>query len=108
MPVPFLHLLNSTITYAPLSGRTNDGVPTFGAQVELVAYVDAEQKLVRNFDGEEVVSTHAITTQAEIPAEARVWLPGQATNDDTLARVPIVVIESPHPQGTYSLFETRL
>lgn len=100
------HLLDVTITYALQSGRSGWDA-TIGAQSTAPARVEQNQELVRGVDDEEVITTHKIATEADLPEGARVWLPG-ANTADVGASVQVKTRRVASPPGSPDvLYELR-
>lgn len=84
----FLDMLVSEITYAPFVSRDAYGEPTFGSPVTYEARVIRKHKMVRNVEGQQVIST------------AHIWVGGipfvspqdKITLDDG-THPPIIAIE---------------
>jgi len=60
--------LQDAITLAPWTGQGNYGEPTYGSGVSYDALVEHRQKLVTDFDGNEVLSTTTVTVLKPITA----------------------------------------
>ncbi len=52
----FKEMASTTVTIAPLSTHTAYGAPTFGAESTFDAHVEEDVHLVRNNDGQEVLT----------------------------------------------------
>ena len=103
---PWTHLLTDTVTVAHEEKTTNYGDPCFGEQYELKARVEYGTKMLKDPEGNTVESVAAVTTEAQIPRNARVWLPGDDVRSDTAGRVPLAVRRAALP-GSHDLYETR-
>jgi hypothetical protein len=103
--MPATHLLTDTVTYAPVSGRTNGGQATYGSQVSLPARVEERSVKVTDVDGVERVGSHVVVTETELPLNARVWLPDDDTADNNTARRIIGRRKARIPQTGYELHE---
>ena len=64
--------------FAARAGRTVEGSPTYGADVEYAGMIEQRARLVRDTQGREVVSTTQVyvATTDEIKPDARVTLTG--------------------------------
>jgi hypothetical protein len=73
----FLDFLRQTITVEPFTGRNQFGAPTYGAAVSYNARVGGKQMLVRDTQGQQVVSRQQvwIATAAVIKIVDRLTLP---------------------------------
>jgi hypothetical protein len=65
----FSHLMPDSVTYEPRTGTDAYGDPTFGIPKTYRARVVGEQKLIRGFSGEEVVSAQTVYLAAKIVAQ---------------------------------------
>ena len=108
MPMP--PFLRSTMTQtahvATRTGASSSGDPTYGAPTAILARVEPTRKRIVNADGEEVVSSWAMTVvpEAVIGESVRIWLPGESPTT-TLARVPLSVIRGIDEVGATSHWE---
>ncbi len=77
----FKELMTVTVTVAPLSSQDGFSKPTYGAAVSFKARVVREHKLVRDKEGQEVVSTAQcwINGNPVISPEAQVTLEDATT-----------------------------
>jgi hypothetical protein len=101
------HLFTQTVVYAPPTGISVAGDPTFGAQVSIKARVEFGTKLVYGGDGTELQSEAQFSSEVEVPMGSRVWLPGDDTDDVTAAR-RIIAKKKCATFGGYSYAETYL
>ena len=65
----FAHMLPDTVSYATRSGADVYGDPTYNTAASYRARVVGEQKLVRSFGGQEVMSAHTVYLNAVIVAQ---------------------------------------
>ncbi len=100
------HLMTDTVTYAPVTDRSNGGQAVYGSQVPIPARVDEGSFKVTGPDGVERVGGHRVTSETEIPTNARVWLPDDDTSDNNTSRRVIGRKKSRVPQTGYELHET--
>jgi hypothetical protein len=98
------HLLTQVVTYAPISGRTGGGQPTFGAQVSIKARWEAKSTKVVGPDGTERVGSHVCVSEIELPANARVWGPDDNPAVANEGRVIIGQRKAATPSG-WTLYE---
>ncbi len=83
--------LKEIIYVAPYVGHDAYLKPTFGAARQVKAMVAGKMQLVRNAQGEEVVSDRQLLVAEEIGLRDAVWLPGEDYTDITKARQPKAV-----------------
>ncbi len=101
------HILTDNVVIATQSGVGQKGDPIFATQQTLKARVEYGTKSIIGQNGAQKQATHAIVTTAEIPIDARVWVPGANTSDNNAARKPIAVKKAATPSG-YFIYETYL
>lgn len=101
------HLLTDTVTYADISTIGRDG-PSYGSQVEVSARVEFGTFRVLSANGEERDAVARVMTDTEIPAKARLWLPGDDTDEDNDARVIMRRKKATDPAGGLTLYEVYL
>lgn len=96
-------LLKQVITIARKTGYNAYREPTYGAQEQIPARVEAKQQLIRTRDGQEVVSDHEIVVLTDIGLEDRIWLPGTNPAKESDARKPRRVDKIPDIHGRSSM-----
>jgi hypothetical protein len=72
------HRLLSTITYQTKAGFS-DGDFTWNTAATAKARVWQQYRVTTGAGGQELVTTHQVATQTDIPEGARVWIPGGDT-----------------------------
>lgn len=82
-----------TVTYKSVTGRDQYRAPTYGAANTAQARVEPKRKLIRDAQGNEVVSTHVVYTAAAVVITDIIWIPGEDTADTKKARRPIAIDE---------------
>jgi hypothetical protein len=82
-----------TISWKSVTSRDAWGAPTFGSLNTANARVEPKRKLVRNSNGDEVLSSHVVYTAAAIVVSDQVWFPGENTSDANKARRPLAIDE---------------
>lgn len=102
------HLLTDTVTYAPRSSVSTQGDPTFGSQVAIAARVEYDYKIVPTGNGKQRELTHWIGSEVEIPVGSRVWLPGDDTGDNGVAKIAVSQDSASTPDAADTLYETRV
>lgn len=60
--------LQPSVTHEPFTGKNGEGGYSYGTGVQRAALVERKAKMVRNAQGEEVVSTHVVTFLRPIAA----------------------------------------
>lgn len=98
-------MLRDTITIAPFTGRDGGTKPTYGAQVTAAARVENKQTMVRDAEGQEVLSSTTLATLTSIGSQDRVWFPGADTADNNQARTPLSVVSATELLGGQTLFQ---
>lgn len=70
-------MFTDVVTVAPVTGHDNSGKRQFGTAVTYSAWINRRQRIVRNRQGQEVVSnmTVRLLTKDVITPEARLTLP---------------------------------
>ncbi len=73
----FTDLLHQTITIEPWTGRDGYGNPSYGAGVSYSARIVGKSQLIRDTQGQEVVSQYTVylLSNATVDARSRVTLP---------------------------------
>lgn len=84
-------LLPDTINVATPSSLDGAGEITYGSPVEVSAWVDDDSEIVKNSEGQDILTKNKIMTKTAIGTQSRIWLPSLSTSDDTLARTPVQV-----------------
>ena len=107
MPSP-VHLLTDTVTIATPNGRSNAGDPSFAAQTTVAARVELDTRIVEGADGSTTESTHVVLTLAEVKKGSRIWLPGDNTADNKVAKRAISIKEASIPSYGYTIWEIRV
>lgn len=100
----FSGLLTQTVTYADVSSRNNAGDPVYGSQVSVAARVEFVAKRVLNAQGIVVDSVAKVYTATAIPHRARIWLPGDDTNDDNEAKQILKWEKLLNPSSSLTLY----
>ncbi len=109
----FSHNLIHSITYdRPAATANSNGDPSsIGAQVTATAKVIAKTQHVFDADGNERVSSHEITTEADVKIGDRVWIVNPALDNVAVAgdaRHPISVQRSVSLSGNATLVRVFL
>lgn len=102
------HLLTDTVTYATRSSFDSSGDPAFASQLTATARVEHGTFLVVADNGEERRADHRVVTETNIPATARLWLPGDDTTSGNASRQIIARKEASTPHGGLTLRELYL
>tara|TARA_Y100001938_G_scaffold138943_1_gene205139 strand:- start:136 stop:462 length:327 start_codon:yes stop_codon:yes gene_type:complete len=100
--------LRETIYVATASSVDAAGDATFAAAASRLARVVNVSDTIEQADGTKLKTTVAIITEAEIPMNARVWLPGVDQTDNSLSRVPRFVERAVDERGNLDFFRTKL
>jgi len=79
--------LTQTITVRSVLSVSTAGDPTFGPKRTMAARVQQG----RDRTATTIEHTHVVYTEGEVKADDRVWFPGDALTDDTVARRPASV-----------------
>ncbi len=71
--------LNMTVTWEPFVSYSGSGVPTYGTPVQLKCFLEGVRRIVRNREGEEVVSNWTLVLDdlrvASMKEQDRITLP---------------------------------
>lgn len=108
------HLLTDTVTYADVSSRGGSGGsggsgdPVYGSQSTAAARVEHGLFRVMGATGETVDAKAKVVTEADIPHQARLWLPGDDTAVANDARQIIGRKEASTPDSGLTLRELYL
>jgi hypothetical protein len=93
----------------PNDARDARGQSTYGAAAARLVRWEANTKLVRNAQGEEVESAFWMACEAAVSLLARVWGPDDGNGSDaTKARTPIAVEPMVDEVGNVSHYEVYL
>lgn len=103
-----LSKMHQTVTFATKATVDGYGDPTFSAQTAISARVESKRDILRGTDGTEIESNHVVFSATQIPLDARVWLPGDNTADDSAARRVVDSRAIPSLRNTQVLYEARL
>jgi len=98
------HLLSDTVTYATWSSVNNYGDPTWGSQSTAAARVEYTTTRIIDSSGEERDAQAKVYTETDISDKARIWLPGDNTNDANSGRLVMRRKESSTPNGGTTLY----
>jgi hypothetical protein len=81
MDAGLLVLLNQHVTIAPATGLDSEGMTTYGTAVTYDALVVGKQKLMRDMQGREVVSSAQVYVDgtAVVTASSKITLPDGTT-----------------------------
>lgn len=99
------HLLTDTVTYSAPGGVSGFGDLTYGGNLTTKARVEPYTKIVSVAGGEQRMTTHKITSEAAIPIDARVWIPGDTVSAAT-ARRALTVAAASLPGSPDTIYET--
>lgn len=102
------HLLTDTVTYTTQTTFDSSGDPNFAASATAKARVEHGSFLALDDSGVERKATHKVITEADIPATARLWLPGDDTADANKSRLIIGRSSAATPNGALTLRELYL
>jgi hypothetical protein len=80
-----------TITFKVVTGVGDFGARTLGSASTAAARVEPTSKRVKNDQGDDVLASHIVYTEAALTKDHRVWFPGEDTANRDKARVPIAV-----------------
>jgi hypothetical protein len=105
MTLSITHLLIHTLTIEEQNGVSNSGSPTFADQTTMASRIERTNTMVINFAGNEQKASHRVVTLSEVGQNARVYFPGDDTDDTTEARRPIAVTQGDTTAGD-TLYET--
>lgn len=100
--------LSQSVTVLPRTGQSSTGAPTYGAPVVMPARVQPAQGLVRDRNGEEVVSSQVVYVASSIGPLDGIYLPGDNTADLTILKFPIRVDSSPDDTGATVYWKATL
>ena len=100
--------LAEVIYVATASSVDAAGDASFAAPASRAARVVNVSDTVEADDGTKLSTDVAIITEAEIPMNSRVWLPGVDQNDSSLARVPRYVEKAVDEFGNLDFYRTKL
>ncbi len=82
--------LTETAYYKATTAITSAGVETFGAAVSFTCRTEYQRvihgPMFMPRGGEDEEFMHLIFTETNVPDDARIWLPGDSTSNDALAR----------------------
>lgn len=98
----FARLLPQTITRKQQSGVGSHGDPTYGSGSTMAARV----QMGRDRQFEAIEHEGVLYTETELLVTDRVWLPGDSTSDDKLARRPLRTVASPSLGASQTLYKT--
>jgi len=103
------HILTDTVTYATQTGSfDSSGDPAYNAQATAVCRHEIGTFLVKDEEGVERQATDRVATETDIPANARIWLPGDDTSDANESRQIISRRKASNPSGSITLVEIFL
>ena len=100
--------LRETIYVAAASSVDAAGDASFAAAASRLARVVNISDTIEQADGTKLKTTVAIITEAEIPMNSRVWLPGVDQSNNSLARVPRFVERAVDEKGNLDFYRTKL
>ena len=100
--------LRETIYVAAASSVDAAGDASFAAAASRLARVVNISDTIEQADGTKLKATVAIITEAEIPMNSRVWLPGVDQSNNSLARVPRFVERAVDEKGNLDFYRTKL
>lgn len=103
-----LATMKQTIFIAHQSGiNTGKGDPQYGAPIEGLARVEAEEKEVRVTDGKIVKTAQLVMSNIEILLEDRIWALGANPANFKEAKIIQVAGAPPDENGNVSHWEAR-
>lgn len=102
------HLLADTVTYSTQTTFDSSGDPNYSATATARARVEHGTFLVTDDSGTQRRATHKVVTEVDIPANARLWLPGDDTADGNDSRQIITRTSAATPNGSLTLRELYL
>lgn len=94
--------LSDTVQYGALTGRNNDGDPTFAAYTPIAARVERDQTIVRGVNDEEIIASWRMATTVPLIMHSRVLVSGEVKT------LQIVSQESGASLGGATIYEWRL
>ena len=97
-----------TIFVATISAVGSFGDKTYGTPVSRTARVQLDEQVVETADGNFLRTTHLIATETRLGKRDRIWLPGDSSSDDTLARLPAQIKEAKGERGDVEHYEVRV
>ena len=98
LDVEFLDMLTETVAIKPWSSQDEYTEPTYGTSVNYKARVSGKRTLVRNAEGQEVVSTHAVYLGQYLAASTK----DEITLPDGTKPPVLSVKQSPDDAGGYA------
>ena len=98
LDVEFLDMLTETVAIKPWSSQDEYSEPTYGTSVNYKARVSGKRTLVRNAEGQEVVSTHAVYLGQYLAASTK----DEITLPDGTKPPILSVKQSPDDAGGYA------
>lgn len=98
--------LNQSAGYKLPTGMTVDQDRTYRSLVVVRCRVEARLVRIRDFDGEQVMSSHVIYTAEDISEDALWFLPGDDGSDDKTGRRTQMKLSSPSVDARQTLHKT--
>lgn len=104
----YYHLLTQTITLQRCVGVDDYGDPIYAVAEEIPAAVSSGYTQLRDADGNERISSHAVVTAVLIDIRDRVWLPGENPNDNSDGHTPVTIRSDITRTSGMPLYQTFL
>ncbi len=98
--------LVDSISVKEQTGVSAFGDPTYGSVQTIKSRVEETTKIIKATNGEEHQASHKIATEELIDINSLVWLPGESSGDDDLARRVLKIETAKTKSGGYQFYMT--
>ncbi len=91
-----LSVLSETITFEPYEGESGHGKPVYGTAIEVRARFTGQRRLIKNKDGQEIISSATILIRPgiEVPIKSLITCDGRAY--EVVEVLPFSELNRPH------------
>ena len=101
-------ILDQTVSVAAPNAVNSDGELSYGAPASVACRLQRNARIMKTTDGQDIISDTQILTLTAIGEQDRIWLPGQSTSDQALARTPQLVKSIQMISGGSTVYEAFL
>jgi len=99
--------MTDTLSYKVPSG-VSDGDLSYGSLLTAAARIEEYPRVIKGTSGEEIVTSHQVATETDIPIEARCWVNTSETGDNDKGLRILQRRKANTIDGTYTLYELTL